>query len=161
MPIQPPATSAGLLLFRHHNARLQVLIAHPGGPFWADRDLGAWSIPKGQVHAGEDLLAAACREFTEETGLVAVGPFIPLGSVQQKAGKVVHAWACAGDADLSALKSNSMSVEWPRNSGRRLSFPEVDRYGWYAPSTAQRKLNPAQAELVSRLVAHLRSKPSA
>ena len=149
--------SAGLLLFRHSAGKLQVLIAHPGGPFWAKRDLGAWSIPKGLAHAGEDLLAAAQREFMEETGLNPAGPFIALGSIQQKAGKLVHAWACEGDADLSALKSNRMSVEWPPKSGQRIWFPEVDRYAWYAPSTARRKLNAAQAEFIARLESSLRS----
>jgi predicted NUDIX family NTP pyrophosphohydrolase len=155
MPTQPQV-SAGVLLFRHRAGKLQVLIAHPGGPFWAKRDLGAWSIPKGLAHEDEDLLVAARREFMEETGLNMSGPFIPLGSIQQKAGKIVHAWACEGDADLSTLKSNRMRVEWPPKSGRHIWFPEVDRYAWYAPSTARRKLNPAQAEFVARLEVSLR-----
>src|SRR5262244_518973 len=104
-----PQVSAGLLLFRQSAGKLQVLIAHPGGPFWAKRDLGAWSIPKGLAQKGEDLLAAARREFMEETGLNPAGPFIPLGTIQQKAGKIVHAWACEGDTDLSTLQSNQMS----------------------------------------------------
>lgn len=149
------AISAGLLLFRRSNGRLEVLLAHPGGPFWANRDAGAWTIPKGMGDAGEDLLAAARREFTEETGLNPQGPFLPLGSVRQKAGKVVHAWACEGDADPAALASNTMWAEWPPGSGKRIQFPEVDRCAWFPPDEARAKLNPAQAEFIGRLEAAL------
>lgn len=147
--------SAGLLLFRRRRARLELLLAHPGGPFWASKDAGAWTIPKGLVAAGEDLLAAACREFAEETGQTPTGPFQPLGSVRQRAGKVVHAWACEGDADPAALVSNVMSMEWPSGSGRRIEFPEVDRCDWFDPTQAREKLNPAQAVFVDRLEAVL------
>jgi predicted NUDIX family NTP pyrophosphohydrolase len=151
--------SAGLLLFRRRGGRVEVLLAHPGGPFWADRDAGAWTIPKGLAGAGEDLLAAARREFAEETGLRPEGPFLPLGSVRQKAGKVVHAWACAGDADPAMLTSNTMSVEWPPGSRRRIEFPEVDRCAWFDPAEARAKLNPAQAEFIDRLEAVLAHSP--
>ena len=109
--------SAGLLLFRRGAGGLEVFLAHPGGPFWADRDDGAWTIPKGVIDPGEDALAAARREFEEETGIRPAGPFLPLGSVRQKAGKLVHAWAWEGDADPAAVTSNTMKVEWPRGSG--------------------------------------------
>ncbi len=143
--------SAGLLLFRHRGTRLEVLLAHPGGPFWVNKDAGAWTIPKGLVEPDEDLLNAARREFTEETGLRPEGPFLTLSSVSQKAGKVVHAWACEGDADPAQLTSNKLSVEWPPVSGKRIEFPEVDRYEWFGPLEARAKLNPAQVEFVARL----------
>jgi predicted NUDIX family NTP pyrophosphohydrolase len=149
------AVSAGLLLFRRYRGRLEVLLAHPGGPFWANRDAGAWTIPKGAANAGEDLLATARREFGEETGLHPEGPFLLLGSVRQKAGKVVHAWACEGDADPAALVSNTMWAEWPPGSGRRVEFPEVDRCEWFSAEEARAKLNPAQAEFVGRVEAAL------
>jgi predicted NUDIX family NTP pyrophosphohydrolase len=153
--------SAGLLLFRHAPGGLEVFLAHPGGPFWAARDAGAWSIPKGLVEEGEDLLTAARREFAEETGVRPQEPFMPLGSIQQKAGKVVHAWAWEGDADPDQVKSNVMRAEWPRGSGRWLTFPEVDRCAWFDLTTAREKLNPAQAELIDRLEAALSSPGSA
>jgi predicted NUDIX family NTP pyrophosphohydrolase len=145
--------SAGLLLFRRPRGRLEVLLAHPGGPFWRGRDLGAWTIPKGLVAPGEELLAAARREFEEETGIRPQEPFLPLGSVRQKAGKVIHAWAWEGDADASAIVSNTATVEWPRGSGRSITYPEVDRCAWFDPPTARTRLNPAQAELIDRLQA--------
>ncbi|MDQ3009673.1 MAG: NUDIX domain-containing protein [Acidobacteriota bacterium] len=149
--------SGGILLYRWGVDGIEVLIAHPGGPFWAKRDAGAWSIPKGLVDAGEEALAAACREFEEETGLPPAGPFLELGEVRQKAGKVIHAWACKGDADPASLKSNVMRAEWPYKSGRWITFPEVDQYLWCDPQTAHEKLNPAQAEFVDRLIALLPS----
>lgn len=149
------AVSAGLLLFRRTAGGLEVLLAHPGGPFWATRDAGAWTIPKGLAADGEDLLAAACREFEEETGVRASGPFLPLGSVRQKAGKVVHAWAWEGDADPAQLRSNLTRAEWPHGSGRWVEFPEIDRCAWFGPAAAREKLNPAQAEFVTRLEALL------
>lgn len=147
--------SAGLLLFRRGARGLEVLLAHPGGPFWKERDVGAWTIPKGVVGEGEELLAAARREFEEETGIVPRGPFLPLGSVKQRAGKRVHAWAWEGDADATAVTSNIMRTEWPRGSGRWITFPEVDRCAWFTPDAAREMLNPAQAQLVGRLEAVL------
>lgn len=143
--------SAGLLLFRRRVGRLELFLAHPGGPYWADRDEGAWTIPKGLVEASEDMLACACREFREETGLEPRGPFIPLGSVRQKAGKTVHAWAWEGDTDPAAVASNTMRMQYPPGSGRWITVPEVDRCGWFTVSEAKRRINPAQAELIERL----------
>lgn len=161
MPASPPGArrrpnvSAGLLLYRRAAGRLELFLAHPGGPFWRDRDAGAWTIPKGVVEAGEDLLDAACREFEEETGVRPEGPFLPLGSVRQKAGKRVHAWAWEGDADPGLVRSNVMRTEWPRGSGQWLTYPEVDRCAWFDPLTARAKINLAQAELIGRLEAAL------
>ena len=151
------STSAGLLLFRHRGETVEFFLAHPGGPFWTTRDTGAWTIPKGLVDDGEDLIDAACREFFEETGIRPQGPFIPLGSVKQKAGKTVHAWAWEGDADPSAITSNTTRTEWPRGSGTWLTFPEVDRCDWFDADTARLKMNPAQAELLDRLIRVLES----
>ena len=143
--------SAGLLLYRRRAGRLEVLLAHPGGPFWARRDSGAWTIPKGQVDLGEEPLQAAQREFKEETGVSPSGPFVSLGSIRQKGGKMVHAWAWEGDADPAAIISNATTMEWPRGSGHWLTFPEVDRCAWFDPAAARQKINPAQAELLDRL----------
>ncbi len=149
--------SAGLLLFRRPRGGVEVFLAHPGGPFWRDRDLGAWTVPKGLVEEGEEPLAAAVREFEEETGIHPEGPFLRLGSVRQKAGKLVHAWAWEGEADPRRVRSNLMRAEWPRGSGRWLTFPEVDRCEWFRPNDARQKINPAQAELIDRLEATLPS----
>jgi predicted NUDIX family NTP pyrophosphohydrolase len=154
-------TSAGLLLYRRTAHGLELFLAHPGGPFWKDRDAGAWTIPKGIAEPGEDLLAAACREFEEETGMHPTGPFVPLGVIRQKAGKLVHAWAWEGDADPAHVNSNTMKTEWPRGSGRWLTFPEVDRCAWFTPDEARLKINPAQAELIDRLESWLSSPPPA
>jgi predicted NUDIX family NTP pyrophosphohydrolase len=143
--------SAGLLLYRRRQGALQVFLAHPGGPYRRDRDAGAWTIPKGVVDEGEELLAAARREFREETGFEPAGPFRPLGSVRQKAGKVVHAWAWEGDADPSRVVSNTTTSEWPPGSGRRNTYPEVDRCAWFDADAARVHMNPAQADLVDRL----------
>lgn len=143
--------SAGLLLYRRAQGRLEIFLAHPGGPFWLKRDDGAWTIPKGVAEEGEDILAAACREFEEETGIHPAGPFLSLGSIRQKAGKLVHAWAWEGDADPARVTSNTMQTEWPRGSGRVLTFPEVDRCAWFGLEAARQKINPAQAELIDRL----------
>lgn len=143
--------SAGLLLYRTSSPGLQVFLAHPGGPFWQRKDAGAWTIPKGAVEQGETLLAAACREFQEETGIIPKSPFLLLGSIRQKAGKVIHAWAWEGDADPAQIVSNSMTTEWPRGSGRTISYPEIDRCEWFGAAAARLRLNPAQAELVDRL----------
>jgi predicted NUDIX family NTP pyrophosphohydrolase len=147
--------SAGILLFRRGAGGLELFLAHPGGPFWVGRDAGAWTIPKGMADPGEDLLDAAQREFEEETGIHPTGPFLPLGSIRQKAGKRVHAWAWEGDADETRVTSNVMRTEWPRGSGRWLTYPEVDRCAWFDAATAREKLLPAQAELVDRLEAVL------
>ena len=149
--VKTAKASAGLLLFRRGREGLEVFLAHPGGPFWQGRDGGAWTIPKGLAEEGEDPMAAACREFEEETGILPLGPFIPLGSVRQKGGKVVHAWAWEGNADPEAIVSNTTSAEWPRSSGRWLTFPEVDRCAWFDSRTARERINPAQAELIKRL----------
>jgi predicted NUDIX family NTP pyrophosphohydrolase len=145
------ATSAGILLFRRGTAGLEVFLAHPGGPFWVKRDAGAWTIPKGVVTEGEELLVAARRELREETGLAPEGPFIALGFIKQKSGKTVHAWACEGDADPSAITSNDTQAEWPRGSGRVITFPEVDRCEWFSLGEAERRINPAQVALLERL----------
>ena len=145
--------SAGLLLFRRPQGKLEVFLAHPGGPFWRTRDLGAWTVPKGLVEEGEDPLVAAIREFEEETGIRPQGPFLPLGNIRQKAGKLVHAWAWQGEADPQRVRSNLMRTEWPRGSGRWLTFPEVDRCEWFDAQSAREKINPAQAELIDRLEA--------
>lgn len=152
-PSRRPTLSAGLLMFRRGigQAALEFFLAHPGGPFWANREDGAWTIPKGGVEAGEEILDAALREFREETGITATGPYISLGSIRQRAGKIVHAWAWESDADPSTIVSNTMTTEWPRGSGRSITFPEVDRCGWFDASTARGKINAAQSELLTRL----------
>jgi len=141
-----------MLLFRRSGDELEVFLAHPGGPFWARRDDGAWTIPKGVVDEDEELIDAARREFNEETGMTPQPPFIPLGSIKQKAGKTVHAWAWEGDADADAITSNTSRTEWPRGSGKWVSFPEVDRCAWFDLATARTKINPAQAAFIDRLV---------
>ena len=142
--------SAGILAFRR-KPELEVLLAHPGGPFWAKKDAGAWTIPKGLAEPGEDLLAAAQREFAEETGFVAQGPFVPLAPVKQKSGKIVHGFACAGDFDLAALTGNSFEIEWPPRSGKRASFPEIDRADWYGLPAAREKILPYQLPFLDEL----------
>ncbi len=149
------ATSAGLLLYRRSAGGLEVFLAFPGGPFWRNRDAGAWTIPKGLVEPGEDHLAAAVREFGEETGITPTAPFLSLGSVRQKSGKAVHAWAWEGDADPTLVVSNIVKTEWPRGSGRWLTFPEVERCAWFDVETARTKINIAQAALIDRLEAAL------
>lgn len=146
--------SGGLLLYRR-SRELQVLVVHPGGPFWARKDAGAWSIPKGLLEAGEDPLQAAQREFTEETGWTARGPFLSLGQIRQKSGKIVCAFACEGDVDPATLVSNEIRIPWPPRSERSITIPEVDRAEWFDLDTARRKLNPAQAPFLDRLVAEL------
>jgi predicted NUDIX family NTP pyrophosphohydrolase len=143
--------SAGLLLFRQGTGGLEYFLAHPGGPFWRGREDGAWTIPKGLVEGGEQPLQAAIREFAEETGFEPVGPFLELGVVRQKSGKEVHAWAWRGDADPAAVRSNVVRTEWPRRSGRWISYPEVDRCAWFTRAEAERLLNPAQTAFVQRL----------
>jgi predicted NUDIX family NTP pyrophosphohydrolase len=132
--------SAGILVYRETNGTLEVLLAHPGGPFWARKDDGAWTIPKGLVEPGADLLATAQREFTEETSFTAMGPFVPLAPVRQTSGKIVHAFACRGDFDATKLISNTFEIEWPPRSGHRRQFPEVDRAAWFDLAAARDKL---------------------
>ena len=149
--------SAGILLYRLSGAVPEVLIVHPGGPFWARKDAGVWSIPKGEYEDGDDPLAAALREFEEETGTaLPPGELLELGEVKQKAGKVVTGWAAEGDLDADAIRSNSFRMQWPPRSGRFATFPEVDRAGWFGIDEAREKLNPAQAEFLDRLVERLR-----
>lgn len=148
-------TSAGLLLFRRRGGSVEVLLVHPGGPFWKDKDWGAWSIPKGEFDDGEPPLEAARREFEEETGSAASGPYMPLAPLRQKSGKVIHAWAAEGDLDASAIRSNTFSLEWPPRSGRRQTFPEVDRAEWFDPDEALRRIHPGQAPFLSELREHL------
>jgi predicted NUDIX family NTP pyrophosphohydrolase len=143
--------SAGLMLYRNQGEKLEVFLAHPGGPFWVNRDEVAWTIPKGLVNEGESYFVAACREFEEETGIHPQGEFIDLGSIRQKAGKTVYAWALEGDADPNQTKSNLMKMEWPKGSGNWLTFPEVDRCAWFEVDKAIIYINPAQVELIYRL----------
>jgi predicted NUDIX family NTP pyrophosphohydrolase len=154
-----PKRSAGILLFRRDGAGMvEVLLVHPGGPYWARRDEGAWSIPKGELEDEEEPLICALRELEEELGpACALGEAEPieLGSIRQRAGKVVEAWAAEGRFDPAALASNTFSLEWPPHSGRQQEFPEVDRAEWFEPEQAQRKLIPAQAPLVDRLLERL------
>jgi predicted NUDIX family NTP pyrophosphohydrolase len=148
-------TSAGLMMFRRIDGRpLEVLLAHPGGPFWARKDLGAWTIPKGEF-TDEDPLAAAQREFEEETGLAPTPPFLELMAIRQKSGKVVSAWAFEGDWDPALLVSNTFEMEWPKGSGRQHAFPEVERAGWFAIEEARKRILPAQEPLLDRLVERL------
>ena len=142
--------SAGLLAFRRRPA-CEVLLAHPGGPYWARKDDGAWTIPKGLVEPGAELLATAQREFTEETGLVAAGPFIALAPVRQKSGKVVHAFALEADFDLAGFRSLTFELEWPPKSGRRQFFPEVDRIAYFDLVTARRKILSYQLPFLDEL----------
>jgi predicted NUDIX family NTP pyrophosphohydrolase len=148
-------TSAGLLMFRVRGGAPEVLLVHPGGPLWAAKDEGAWSIPKGVVQPGEDTLDAARREFEEETGFPAKGTFLPLTPLRQPSGKVIHAWALEGDADPAQLRSNLFSLEWPPKSGRCQSFPEVDRAEWFPLATAHRKIIPGQRGFLAELTALL------
>jgi predicted NUDIX family NTP pyrophosphohydrolase len=149
--------SAGILAFRR-NRGLELLLAHPGGPYWRNKDAGAWSIPKGQVESG-DLLACAKREFREETGFTAAGELMPLQPVRLKGGKTVHAFALEGDFDLSKFASNEFEMEWPPRSGKLRRFPEVDRVAYFKVATARRKILPAQRAFIEELVRRLREKP--
>lgn len=154
--------SAGVLLYRRRGGALELLLVHPGGPYWAGRDDGAWTIPKGELVDGEDPLAGARRELAEETGLTPAGPFLALTPVRQRAGKLVHAFACEGDCDPAALRSNTFEMEWPPRSGQRACFPEVDRAEFFAPALARTKINPAQVALMDeleRLLAGRRGRP--
>lgn len=150
-----PKRSAGLLLYRETAAGLEVLLVHPGGPFWAKKDDGAWSIPKGLIGDQEDPLAAARRECEEETGCVAEGDFIPLDPLCQPGGKVVQAWAVRGDFDPAGLRSNDFEMEWPPKSGVMRRFPEVDRAGWFPLDVARRKILKGQAGFLDQLAQRL------
>jgi predicted NUDIX family NTP pyrophosphohydrolase len=148
--------SAGLLMFRRTADRgVEVLLAHPGGPYWARKDDGAWTLPKGEVEDGEDALACAQREFREETGWPAAGPFMALGEVRQKSGKRVRAWGFEGDLDPAQLARNLFELEWPPRTGQLRQFPEVDRVGWFGLDAAGAKLLPAQLPFLERLAAAL------
>jgi predicted NUDIX family NTP pyrophosphohydrolase len=146
-----PKRSAGILMFRRRGGEIEVLLMHPGGPFWAKKDAGAWSIPKGEYAQGEEAFAVAKREFEEETGARPEGKFLPLGEVVQAGGKIVTAWALEGDFDPATLTSNSFELEWPPKSGRQVSFPEVDRAQWFPPAEARQKILAAQREFITRL----------
>jgi predicted NUDIX family NTP pyrophosphohydrolase len=148
------AISAGILLFRHAGEALEVLLVHPGGPYWAKKDLGAWSVPKGLVEEDEEPLQCALRELEEELGSpfsFAAEELIELGSVRQKAGKLVHCWAAEGGFDPTTLRSNTFSMEWPPRSGNEREFPEVDRAQWFGLDEARAKIIPAQADFLDRL----------
>jgi predicted NUDIX family NTP pyrophosphohydrolase len=148
-----PKSSAGILLYRVRAGEPEVLLVHPGGPFWARKDRGAWSIPKGEYEEGDDPRAAALREFEEETGRpLDAGELAALGKIKQRGGKVVTAWAAEGDLDPAAITSNTFELEWPPRSGRMREFPEVDRAQWFALPEARTKIFPAQEELLDRLV---------
>jgi predicted NUDIX family NTP pyrophosphohydrolase len=144
--------SAGILAYRRTKGRIEVLLVHPGGPFWAKRDVGAWSIPKGLFEAAEEPLEAAQREFQEETGQAIEGEFLPLGWIKQPGGKTVHAWAVETDFDPAGFQSNMFELEWPPKSGRMQEFPEVDRVGWFSLATATEKILKGQREFLDRLV---------
>lgn len=139
-----PKKSAGLLMYRYHDGAIQTFLVHPGGPFWAKKDLAAWSIPKGEYIPEEDSFTAAKREFEEETGLKASGNFIPLSPIKQPSGKIIHVWAFEGDCEPSTIKSNVFSMEWPPRSGQQQEFPEIDRAGWFSIEDAKVKIQPGQ-----------------
>jgi predicted NUDIX family NTP pyrophosphohydrolase len=155
-----PKRSAGILLYRLSGAEPEVLLVHPGGPFWAKKDDAAWSIPKGHYEEDEDPLAAAQREFTEETGFTAQGDFIDLGAFRQPGGKIVQAYALQGDADPAKLRSNLFAMEWPPRSGRMQDFQEVDKACWFAPDMARRKIVKGQVAILDALLAQLASSGS-
>jgi predicted NUDIX family NTP pyrophosphohydrolase len=143
--------SAGILLYRFREKELEVMLVHPGGPFYAKKDAGAWTIPKGEPDEGEDLLLAAQREFEEETGMPVEGTFIQLTPVKQKGGKLVHAWAIEGDMDVTTLKSNTFEMPWPPKSGKMQSFPEIDKAAWFRVEEALTKILPAQGAFIEEL----------
>jgi predicted NUDIX family NTP pyrophosphohydrolase len=145
----------GILLFRRVAGHWQVMLVHPGGPFWAGKDPGAWSIPKGLPEGNEQGLATARREFREETGFEVDGEFLELGTIRQANGKTVHAWALEGDLDVNRVRSNTFTLEWPRHSGTYREFPEIDAGGWFTLAEARAKINPGQAEFLDRLLEQL------
>jgi predicted NUDIX family NTP pyrophosphohydrolase len=146
-----PKRSAGIVMYRRVGRGIELLLVHPGGPFWNKRDAGAWSIPKGEYAPGEDPLAVAVREFEEETGVRPAGEFRPLGELVQKGGKIVTAWAVEGGLDPAAIRSNMFEIEWPPRSGRKAAFPEIDRAGWFSPDEAREKILPSQIPFIARL----------
>ena len=150
-----PKESAGILLHRQHGGATEVFLVHPGGPLWTKKDAGAWSIPKGEPNAGEEYLAAAIREFAEETGTWLAGDFRPLPAIRQAGGKRVHAFTIAGYLDPATLASNTFEMEWPPRSGKRTRFPEVDRGAWFSLAEARRRINKGQAVLLDALGALL------
>ncbi|HTZ47450.1 MAG TPA: NUDIX domain-containing protein [Verrucomicrobiae bacterium] len=150
-----PKLSAGILLFRRRSSALEVLLVHPGGPFWKKKDLGAWSIPKGEYAEQEDPLAAARREFAEETGMKVQGNFLLLGSFKQPSGKMIIAWALEGDCSVADIRSNTFSMEWPPKSGRQQEFPEIDRADWFALTEAHKRILKGQAAILDRLKSQL------
>ena len=159
-----PRRSAGILLYRHSAAgAIELLLAHPGGPMWAGRDAGAWTLPKGEFDAGEeDALSAARREFEEETGHPAPdGPAIGLGEIRQKGGKLVVAWAIEGDLDSAAATSNTFALQWPPRSGRWITIPEVDRVEWFSPAEARARIKDTQVPFIDRLLETLEASPTA
>ncbi|MFZ0486073.1 MAG: NUDIX domain-containing protein [Arenicellales bacterium] len=147
--------SGGVLLYRYEHGELQVMLVHPGGPYWTNKDEGAWSIPKGVFEQNESPIEAARREFKEETGFDVDGEFIGLGQVKQRSNKVVHVWALAKDVDAAAARSNTFTMQWPRNSGQIREYPEVDRAQWFGLAEARRKILKGQAEFVDRLARKL------
>jgi predicted NUDIX family NTP pyrophosphohydrolase len=151
-----PKRSAGILLYRHMPIGLEVFLVHPGGPFWAKKDAGAWSIPKGECQPGEDALAAARREFAEETGFRPEGLYVALGSFRQSSAKTVDVWALEGDVDPNKLQSNTFQMEWPPKSGRLQEYPEIDRAAWFTPPEAARRILKGQVPILETLYSHLK-----
>jgi predicted NUDIX family NTP pyrophosphohydrolase len=149
--------SAGILMYRLHDGELEVFLVHPGGPFWAKKDEGAWSIPKGEFEKNDDPLAAAKREFAEETGLSVEGAFRPLTPLKQRSGKTVYAWIVSGNCDPQAIKSNTFLMEWPPKSGNQAEFPEIDRAAWFTIQEATKKFLPSQLPLLEELLGILKS----
>jgi predicted NUDIX family NTP pyrophosphohydrolase len=143
-----PKQSAGLLIYRRRDTGIEVFLVHPGGPFWQNKDLGAWSIPKGEFAASEDALEVAKRELLEETGLAVEGPFLPLQPLRQRGGKIVHAWMVEADFDPGEVKSNTFSVVWPPRSGKTQEFPEVDRAAWFSLDAAREQILTSQRPLL-------------
>ena len=154
-----PKQSAGVLMYRWQNGQVEVLLVHPGGPFWSNKDLAAWSIPKGEFEDSEEAISAAKREFKEETGLTAEGTFLPLTPRKQSSGKIVHAWAVRGDCDPRAIKSNIFSMEWPPRSGRMEEFPEVDRADWFDLESARERIHKGQIDFLDELEERLVRQP--